>query len=194
MIELVVARYQEDLEWLRAFDECSDFKVTIYNKGPPIECGPHSVIARPNVGREAETWLYHCTTRYDTLADHTVFLQGYPFDHTTTPVTPESLRRAVCPYMPLRRLHTEFSHDEPFPMSKWYAEYLFGACPPVLAFSPGAQYLLSRERIHRHPPALYTRLHTMCSIETPVITWSSPVSPTATNAWILERLWPLVWA
>ena len=39
------------------------------------------VIALPNRGREAGTWLHHIVSNYDRLADRTVFMQGDPFDH-----------------------------------------------------------------------------------------------------------------
>lgn len=72
-MELVVSRYQESTTWLSAYKSLT---VTIYDKSG--EPGPNSL---PNQGREAHTWLHHIVTRYDTLADLTIFLQGSPFDH-----------------------------------------------------------------------------------------------------------------
>ncbi|HEX8832632.1 MAG TPA: DUF3431 domain-containing protein, partial [Abditibacteriaceae bacterium] len=76
-LELVVARYKEDLGWLRNISQ--RIRVTVYDKHPD---NPHpGAICLPNVGREAHTYLHHIITRYDTLAPLTVFCQGKPFDH-----------------------------------------------------------------------------------------------------------------
>jgi hypothetical protein len=69
--ELVIARYDEDIEWVRQY---SNFKITIYNKGPDdIDIDN---IKLPNVGVCDHTYLYHIINRYDTLSDVTIFLSG----------------------------------------------------------------------------------------------------------------------
>ena len=73
--ELVVARYDEDLAWLKRVPK--DFLVTVYDKGDGTSGG----VCLPNEGREANTYLHHLTERYESLADLTVFVQGHPFDH-----------------------------------------------------------------------------------------------------------------
>ena len=77
MLELVVARYTEDLRWLRRVPR--EFRVTVYDKHPD-EPYPGSV-RLPNVGRESHTYFWHLAQRYDSLAPLTVFCQGRPFDH-----------------------------------------------------------------------------------------------------------------
>jgi len=75
--ELVVARYAEDLNWLRNIPD--NIRQTVYDKHPQT---PHPNAHRlPNVGREAHTYLTHIATRYDTLSEWTIFCQGKPFDH-----------------------------------------------------------------------------------------------------------------
>ena len=74
-LELVVARYSEDLAWLRRVPR--GFRITVYDKGDGTSGG----VLLPNCGREAHTYLHHLCERYDTLADLTVFAQGRPFDH-----------------------------------------------------------------------------------------------------------------
>jgi hypothetical protein len=75
--ELVVARYLEDLGWLRNIPP--QIRVTVYDKNP---VAPHPrAIRLPNIGRESHTYLHHIVTRYDSLAPFTVFCQGKPFDH-----------------------------------------------------------------------------------------------------------------
>lgn len=84
-MDIVVARYNENLDWLRPF--MSD--AIIYNKGPSEEALEASWVSHgarvehlPNVGRESNTYLSHIVENYDDgLADWTVFVQGNPFDH-----------------------------------------------------------------------------------------------------------------
>jgi hypothetical protein len=78
MLELIVARYTEDLNWLRK--RPANLTVTIYDKSPDAS-GSVGAMKLPNVGREAHTYLHHIVTRYDSLAKWTVFCQGKPFDH-----------------------------------------------------------------------------------------------------------------
>ena len=78
MLELVIARYAEDLSWLRK--RPVNLTVTVYDKSPDASAGEWA-ITLPNVGREAHTYLHHIVSRYDSLADWTIFCQGKPFDH-----------------------------------------------------------------------------------------------------------------
>lgn len=98
-LELVVARYREDLSWLRELG----LPATVYNKGPELDLTllPPDValLALPNLGREAHTFLTHILRRYETLPQHTAFLQGNPFAHLAPPeeaaVTPAGLRQKL---------------------------------------------------------------------------------------------------
>jgi len=80
--EIVIARYNENLEWLNKLSEIQNIEqITIYNKGPPLQTNniKHKnikVIQLPNVGRCDHTYLYHIVNRYDTLAGITIFLPG----------------------------------------------------------------------------------------------------------------------
>lgn len=81
-LELVVARYREELNWLRKVPPV--IQKTIYNKNPGVDApddGYPGGTPLPNVGREAQTYLWHLVRRYDDLADVTIFCQGKPFDH-----------------------------------------------------------------------------------------------------------------
>jgi len=76
-IELVVSRYNEDLEWLK--NKKFRYPTTIYNKGTndnfykPKGC---KVVKLPNVGREGHTYLHHVIDHYDSLPQLTIFLPG----------------------------------------------------------------------------------------------------------------------
>ena len=71
---LIIARYNEDLEWLKQY---SDFKITVYNKGNKLKDEPiYDVINLENKGRESHTWLYHIVKNYNNLNKINIFLQG----------------------------------------------------------------------------------------------------------------------
>ncbi|GAB3985816.1 hypothetical protein GCM10028807_01890 [Spirosoma daeguense] len=78
MLELVVAHYTENLNWLGNLP--AGLTITVYDKSPDHSAGD-TAISLPNIGREAHTYLHHIVSRYDSLAQWTIFCQGKPFDH-----------------------------------------------------------------------------------------------------------------
>ncbi|KAI9700954.1 MAG: hypothetical protein M1820_006599 [Bogoriella megaspora] len=74
--EIVVAHFNEDLSWLQPFTQ----NASIYSKGhsPTPSDAYRQNTKLPNIGRESHTYLYHIVSRYDTLADITLFVQGSP--------------------------------------------------------------------------------------------------------------------
>ncbi|WP_416408429.1 hypothetical protein [Agrobacterium rosae] len=85
MHTIVLARYSEPLEWIA--DIPADFKVIIYNKGeeitsPEVIARADEIVARPNVGRESETYSHHMMTRATDDRYFTVFSQGDPMTHS----------------------------------------------------------------------------------------------------------------
>ncbi|NBZ96662.1 MAG: DUF3431 domain-containing protein [Proteobacteria bacterium] len=86
LLELVIARHEEDLRWIRRVPK--QFRITVYNKGDTSalpegfpERSGLTVASLTNVGREAHTYLTHLIDRYENPAPVTVFCQGHPFDH-----------------------------------------------------------------------------------------------------------------
>lgn len=77
-MDLVVARYEEDISWIKNIPEDLYTRIIIYNKGSDAKFDfPKSqVISLPNLGRESHTYLYHVIQNYDTLADITFFVPG----------------------------------------------------------------------------------------------------------------------
>lgn len=118
-LELVVARYREDLSWLRELA----LPARVYNKGPEPDAsiGPAAlppgvtVTALPNVGREAHTYLTHIVARYDALPEWTAFLQGNPFAHLAPPEDP-----AVTPGQLRARLLELMAAGKPFAGLAWF--------------------------------------------------------------------------
>lgn len=79
-IEIVVARYNENLNWLNHYFEF----ITVYNKGSSSP-GDED-IKLDNVGRESHTYLTHIIDNWDNLSEKTFFCQGHINDHSTWPI------------------------------------------------------------------------------------------------------------
>jgi len=114
-LQLVVARYREDLSWLRELD----LPCVVYNKGPELAAGtlPHGARVQPlpNIGREAHTYLTHIIENYEHLPRYTFFLQGNPFAHLAPPEEP-----AVTPAGLRARLLDLAGRDVPFAGLAWF--------------------------------------------------------------------------
>lgn len=178
MIELVVAHYTENLNWLRNLP--NSLKTIVFDKGPDV-LTDREVIALPNVGREAHTYLHHLINRYDSLADWTIFCQGKPFDHAYD--FKKTLREFVVE--PERISPTGFrwlghlidtddnqGHRLFRPWSKnedgrgldlaGFHRALFGSDgPEQYTFVLGAQFAVHRDVVHRHPISFYERALTV---------------------------------
>lgn len=77
-IDIVIARFNEDLSWLNE-EPYNQFKYIIYNKGKDENFNKNNVIKiinLPNVGRCDHTYIYHIITNYYNLADIIVFFPG----------------------------------------------------------------------------------------------------------------------
>ena len=79
--EIVIAHYNENLQWLLKFN--LNQHIYVYHKGRPIvpDYRFHQWEVLPNVGRESHTYLHHIINNYDCLANVTVFLQGEISSH-----------------------------------------------------------------------------------------------------------------
>lgn len=84
-VEIVVAKYKENLDWLLDTVRVRDARITVYDKGGDLcekkRQGGVTRLPLPNVGRETHTILTHIVNNYDQLADITVFTQGNIDDH-----------------------------------------------------------------------------------------------------------------
>lgn len=115
-VQVVVARYSEDLSWLdRPPFKALPMKAVVYDKNDKGDASygnppPGTILAPlPNVGREGHTYLYHIVNSYNHLADVTVFLPGSCADQPQKwRKTQWVMQRALdtCgsafPYVPLR--------------------------------------------------------------------------------------------
>ena len=85
MVEIVITRFIEDLNWLPAtlenlHNNSYDTAVFIYNKGQPIaNLQEGLVINLKNVGRESHSYAYHMV-HFQHTRNVTLYVQGDPFD------------------------------------------------------------------------------------------------------------------
>lgn len=168
-LELVVARYQEDLAWVRRVPAA--WRVTVYDKGGDAA----GALPLPNLGREAHTYLQHIVTRYDALADVTVFCQGRPFDHV--PDLQRRLRRLAAgadPVPGFRWLGFVVDWDDPsgarlfqrwskntdrhaLDMATFWRALWPEPVPERFIFFPGAHFAVTAGQVRRQSRAFYER-------------------------------------
>lgn len=78
-VEIVIARYNEDLSWLKQHP-FNQYNVVIYNKGTNHNFYKPEKLKYvenlKNVGKCDHTYLYHIIKNYNNLADVTIFLPG----------------------------------------------------------------------------------------------------------------------
>jgi hypothetical protein len=159
---IVVARYNEDLEWSKQF-----LNVIIYNKGIKLTNDFNQILLN-NVGREGHTYYKHIYDNYDNLAEYTFFLQGNPFDHspniiynlnkyinnTDLSIDFEFLSEHIldcnldgCIY------HTELPliniYEKLFDERKNNMKFKFGS---------GAQFIVSKKKILQRPKEFYLKI------------------------------------
>ena len=175
-MELVVARYTENLNWLRNLP--TGLRVMVYDKScgeSPDHSAGDTAIILPNVGREAHTYLHHIVSRYDSLADWTIFCQGKPFDHAYD--FKKTLREFVVDTTVIKPFHwlghlidTDDSRGDRLfrPWSKnedgrgldllGFHRALFGTDGPAhYTFVLGAQFAVHRDVIRQQPQGFYER-------------------------------------
>ena len=173
MVELVVARYKEDLSWLGNIPDA--IRVTVYNKGGEMQPPRGRVIALPNIGREAHSYLQHIIRSYDSPADVTVFSQGKPFDHA--PDFHKVLRELAAGAKEIsdfqwfgflldtddkrgRRLFVPWSKNpqgRELPLGEFYS-VLFGVgSPETFRFYAGAQFAVTAGCLRNRPRAFYEK-------------------------------------
>ena len=186
-MDIVVAKYNEDLEWLDKIVLPSDAKWVVYNKMGE-SCIPDWHIRLDNVGREAHTYLHYIATHYPNFPEHVMFLQGRPFDHE---IDIEGLQhlidiRPTEPCYAISRMYIECDgngnpHHSGLPISQTYKEiFLETSAPTRYRFSPGAQYIVTKASLLERPRDFWNSLYNM--------TYNSGKHVPYT----FERLWPYI--
>jgi hypothetical protein len=171
-LKIVISRYKEDISWANALHD-----VLIYDKSgePCVLPAVLPTVSLANVGREGHTYAYHILTHYDTLDDYTVFLQGYPFDHSPQLETQlreirDRIAQGTQPdfqYVSQRVLFSNLErcpYDITLKMVPVY-EKVFGSFDSFekkkghpFVFGAGAQFVVSRMAIQSRPRSFYQNL------------------------------------
>ncbi len=83
MPDLVIARYNEDINWVHNVP--SEYNIIVYSKGERIKnisiLNRIQYIEIPNIGRESDSYLYHIINNMKKNHSFTIFTQGDPFEH-----------------------------------------------------------------------------------------------------------------
>lgn len=174
MTTIVIARYKENLKWIK--DLPNDYKQVIYNKGEDLL----GTISLENIGREAHTYLYYIVNNYEKLDDYTIFCQGHPFDHC----------KNFLQEINKRGDYIEFADFKPQSQGNGLPHHgglkiheasqrFFGFTKPWYGFPSGAQFIVSKENILKHPKSLYEEMLRYCY-------------EYHEAAWVMERLWRIL--
>ena len=169
-IELVVAHYNENLNWLRRVP--ATIKQTIYSKAENPPGILH--IPLPNIGREANTYLHHLVSRFNSMADYTIFCQGKPFDHAYDfHATLRTLASDKLPSEPFTwlghiidtdtsdgGLFSEWSKNETHEglnLDGFHQKLMDSPGPTTYSFHLGAQWIVKRELVQEQPNTFYKK-------------------------------------
>lgn len=186
MVDVVVAKHREDVSWLGGLPH----RTYVYDKsGTPTAEG---YISLENKYREAGTYLHHIIQNFHDLGDFVIFLQGNPFDHTKLPRHEFLNRLGTNPLSLLDdgawKIHTNNGNGRPdhfmdLPVDGMYMQLTGETSPlPAYRFRAGAQYMVSREKIHSRGIEFYQGLYDSMT----------DVMAEGMCPWTLERLWPII--
>ena len=163
-VRVVVAHYNEPLNWLEAIP--TDYAITVSYVGdsPVIPKGlPNAVTVEQthNGGKDCGQWVRWIAKHYDDLDDIILFLQGNPYTGHTPEVLLNISRGS------LTNIFDYFCSKRPFHKSVgkgWQFGELSWIIPKeyhVDAFSCGvwgSQHYVTKEVIQRRPKSFYERL------------------------------------
>lgn len=187
-IDVVVARFNEDLTWSDALFRPRLF---VYNKGEGDE--PRL----PNVGREANTYFHHIVKHYDSLPEWTFFTQGDPNRHM-----PFSLFQGIVNGFPRTAFRSalwmedgpiffvnhpvlyvkdkELGDDEGNDVKGMWGELFSSTLPAGMVFAPAAIFVISRAKLYTRTSAFYERAMAL-AVER------------SRGPWEFERIWAYLW-
>lgn len=176
---ILVARYTEDIRWLRWLELKDHAKILIVDKGEGVNLRSHHTFdhtkillqSANNIGREGHTFYNFIVQNYNNLPDYLVLVQGNPFDHS--PHIIDNLNKFLdAPHDTHFQYLSEEFHDvdldfkghyngtTPLPMRNVW-EYIFGTRindPYEWSFGAGAQFIVSKQAILLRPISVYIRI------------------------------------
>lgn len=174
----VVNNFNNDTSWIKEYTD----NYVIYNKGVPID--DPKAIQTPNVGYNIYDYLTYIIDNYDNLPVRVAFLKSNVFPrHMTKEEFDAKIHNTE--FTPLHSMdhHTRLPvsfYDEsgnynerndswylmqiPSIYFRDYGEFAkqFGLpSPEYLTFSPGANYIVPKQNILKHPVDFYRRLRSL---------------------------------
>ena len=160
IMDIVVAKYKEDIRWVRKFKKS---KIFIYDKSNDTDS---KYITLPNIGREAHTYLTHIINNYENLSDYTCFLQGNPSDgfKGSLNVSIEFIDNfnQDINFFPVNQLTTCDLDGGPLhsnlEIKKLIFDKYFNKTPDVLIFPVGAQFIVSKKAILNRKKEFYQEI------------------------------------
>jgi hypothetical protein len=186
MIELIVARYDEDLRWIERLDTQTT-TVMVYNKGnTPLPYSPYYRSTHlPNIGREGQTYVHAILSYYTYDIPYFAFVQGHPFDHVREDALFQALQTQRADRMlPLTEhiFHdngTAQHHTHRLPIHEYYEQLTGRSRKTEYLFYVGCQFLVASDVIRQHTYEWWYRIYRLFDTE--------PMFP-----WIFERLIPSI--
>ena len=206
-LEFVVARFNEDVNWVYEWLPYVD-RVTIYNKGEPMEIPAHPKIVvkpSPNVGRESHAYADHFATTKD-VCDAVVCTQARWEDHMSPAEFEEMVktRTRKCVHgldvswssTPMAHFGftVDTNHSNPMQpmqpagmsMAKYYLKYVADDSDDIIPEGTvdwwhNGIFLVSKAAVKRHAPEKYDNIRQSLS------SGSNPESGI-----MMERLWKLL--
>ena len=174
-MDIVVSRFNEDIQWLDALDS----NVFVYDKS---ELKIPDSIPLENKGRESDTYLEHILRNYNSIDDACIFLQGNPFDHCPNVI--DQINSYKGGLIQLGTIYTSDRHGHPN-----HPGLAIGETADLIGlnhnnsftFVAGAQYIVPSENIRSKTLSWWKTLKNIHDL-------------TPNDAWVFERLWPLIFS
>lgn len=198
---IVVAKYKEDVSWLFHMDLPHLY---VYDKSGD-DFSPF--IQLENKGREGATFLAHIVKYYETLPDYLILVQGDPYPHMYSEITPSNFQDYL-----IRLLETKPKKSQPLFCNYWnenlhlydglmidkYHRLLFEGEPQdTIIYASGNQYIIPRSDIQRRPKLFYQKLYKMAlkgdhyTLDEAHFT-QKEFDPTEILGWSLERVFDTI--
>lgn len=140
---LVIARYNEDISWIRHVPK--QFHIKIYNKGEPLSLSQKNgrnihINREKNTGREAETYIRYLleTKSYENQNGYSVFTQADPFEHSPDFL---NLLYNVSEWQPVQPLSFRYKKD---------------FLPPEILLKNDRTHFLGEQRVRLEPFSVYS--------------------------------------
>jgi hypothetical protein len=188
MTEVVISKYNENCEWIEKIKH----KTIIYDKS---ESPINGSIVRPNIGREAETLLYHIIENYDKLPDITIFLQGDPRSNPVKYTYEEVIEEVNKDHE--KKLKTILTWEGVVDIRNYWLkscsilnDTLFESDSYMVTYSSGAQYVIPIDCIINRPVSFYKMLHEqVIKYQNKPLVWDKKDLSEGVDAWTMELLW-----